>query len=1083
MIVPRNARRSGVRLILALFLPLVAGGGLVSTRAPGQTRAGESPEDRIAALRRQGRYAEAATLAGQDLAAIRANEKTRPYQILSSEWRVKILERAAAAPDSQRLELAWADSARNEAQHCIDQGRFADGILLAQRAISIEQRVLGQEHPDVAEALNDLGALLKGKGDYAAADTTYRAALAMSRRIYGEEHPEIAKTLSNLAILRYVRGDVRSAESLIREALALNNTLADSMDPVLPTITGNLAVVLQAESKYTEAESVYREAIAQYRRIAGETGPTLGVFLNNLGTLCMTRGDYDAAEPLMREALSSQRTILGEDHPSIATCMNNLATLLARKGDMVASEALFVSTLALLHKVLGAEHPAIASCLDNYAVVLRETGNKSEAESVLREVLSMQRRLLGEGHPEMARAMNNLAIIMEDEGRFAAAESLYRESAESSRPLLADGNPMAVYSMGNVAGVLQSQGNCAAAEPLYRDCIEKLRGLLGNEHPDLVRKEIGLGSALWCLGRSQEAKQILEDAATGYEAARLRSGQGMDRATFQASSYPLLAAVDLDLGLGDEAWRATEHDLSRVLFDVLAAAKSRPLSDREQAREDSLLKALGLHERQMNAFLQKAPADTTGEMRKRAQESRSRLLEAEAKWSTLQRDLTLKYPMTQGKPYPPERIQASLLPNQALVGWLEVEVKKGEHISWGYVVRQSGPVAWARLDQGHFAGTDPSLTSSSDSFRRLLTSPDLSQDEVAKAARDMWTRCMRPLDPHLEGVTELIVVPSGPISGVPLEALLDATGRYAGTRFTISYAPSATLYTYLRERSDRRPTRSADQGGGFARGPALLVGDPPFTITQLQEMDREGEAPHWSLAVLDSITYRSAVGGNEEALSHLPRLPGSRAEVLAISLLATSPKLLLGPAASEQEVDRLTESGELRSYSVLHFATHALVDLKRPERSCIVLSRANLPDPLVAAEKGQRIFDGRVTVKEILQNWSLDADLVTLSGCETGSGKQIRGEGTVGFAHAFLQVGARSLLVSLWGVEDSATALLMQRFYQSWWGHRADAGQVSKATALQQAKEWLRTYRDAGGETPYAHPFYWSGFILIGDRD
>ena len=137
---------------------------------------------------------------------------------------------------------------------------------------------------------------------------------------------------------------------------------------------------------------------------------------------------------------------------------------------------------------------------------------------------------------------------------------------------------------------------------------------------------------------------------------------------------------------------------------------------------------------------------------------------------------------------------------------------------------------------------------------------------------------------------------------------------------------------------------------------------------------------------------------------------------------------------------------------------------------------------------GERIFDGKVTAKEILREWELDADLVTLSGCQTALGKAVGGEGYIGLAHAFLQVGARSLIVSLWDVEDKATSLLMQRFYENYTGSYEDERMgrkgepMRKAVALSEAKRWLRNYTDqAEWEPPYAHPYYWAGFILIGD--
>jgi CHAT domain-containing protein len=152
------------------------------------------------------------------------------------------------------------------------------------------------------------------------------------------------------------------------------------------------------------------------------------------------------------------------------------------------------------------------------------------------------------------------------------------------------------------------------------------------------------------------------------------------------------------------------------------------------------------------------------------------------------------------------------------------------------------------------------------------------------------------------------------------------------------------------------------------------------------------------------------------------------------------------------------------------------------------MSQVGLPDRVEAALAGTRIYDGLITAEEVVREWDLDADLVTLSACKTGLGKEVAGEGYIGFAHAFMQSGCRNLLVSLWKVDDEATALLMRRFYENMYGEYGDERDglirepMSKARALQEAKSWLREYTDVNGAKPYRHPYYWSAFVLIGGR-
>src|SRR5262249_20088469 len=138
--------------------------------------------------------------------------------------------------------------------------------------------------------------------------------------------------------------------------------------------------------------------------------------------------------------------------------------------------------------------------------------------------------------------------------------------------------------------------------------------------------------------------------------------------------------------------------------------------------------------------------------------------------------------------------------------------------------------------------------------------------------------------------------------------------------------------------------------------------------------------------------------------------------------------LLLGSDASEARLADLVARDRPCPYRYLHLATHGEADHRRALQSALVLAQDHLPDPVEQALAGQRVYDGRLTAEQILRGWRLDAELVTLSACESGLGRYQGGEGYLGFAQALLLAGARSVVLSLWKVDDTATALLMIRF-------------------------------------------------------
>ncbi len=264
-------------------------------------------------------------------------------------------------------------------------------------------------------------------------------------------------------------------------------------------------------------------------------------------------------------------------------------------------------------------------------------------------------------------------------------------------------------------------------------------------------------------------------------------------------------------------------------------------------------------------------------------------------------------------------------------------------------------------------------------------------------------------------VRSLVIVPSGLLYYFPFEALPGVVQR-----FRVSYSPSASMLVEARNRA-----------GTAAGGPLLALADP--SRGGRRAVERSG-------ALMEA--------GNLESL------PNTRREVRAISSLfgRLNSTVLLGDDATESNFKRR----DLSRYSVIHLATHGILDSESSARSGLVFGTDG------AAE------DGILQVREVYR-LPLRASLVTLSACQSALGRLLTGEGMVGLARAFAYAGAESIVASLWNVNDEASAEFMSRFY----GY-LKAG-ASKEEALRQAKLSM------SAEPRYRHPYYWAPYILIGD--
>jgi CHAT domain-containing protein len=313
---------------------------------------------------------------------------------------------------------------------------------------------------------------------------------------------------------------------------------------------------------------------------------------------------------------------------------------------------------------------------------------------------------------------------------------------------------------------------------------------------------------------------------------------------------------------------------------------------------------------------------------------------------------------------------------------------------------------------------------------RYLNEIRTTKDNPVLAA-ELYSLLLKPVPLDKSG-SRLIVVADGELHLLPFEALIDSERHYVVESHVVSYSPSATVYQLLRS-SARGP-----RGSFFSY---LGMGDVPYG--ERQKMP------------LGSVATRGIRDLN--TLSSLPPLLDSRTEITtAVQALRGKNVLLLGREATEGALKRLP----LDQFRVLHFAVHAVADEQFPDRAGLVL----LADP-VAGE------DGILESREI-SNLPLNADLVILSACDTAAGRLQGQEGVANLSRSFIFAGAKSVVASLWRVQDEATSQLMKGFLT----HLSQ--QQDKGAALRSAK--MDILKKFSGHAP---PFYWAGFILQGEND
>jgi hypothetical protein len=948
-------------------------------------------------------------------------------------------------------------------------GRFAEAIEPAREVAEIRTRLQGADHWQTANARRAVDELRM----IATLPEEGRKAMA-----------SVGELLQN-AHTAHQRGNYAEAEGINRTLLEIRRKWLGEGHPGTALSYNDLAADLYSQGKYAEAEPLCRQALAIRLKALGEGHPDTAGSYNNLALTLYSQGKYAEAEPLCRQALAIRLKALGEGHPGTAASYNNLAANLNAQGKYAEVEPLFRQALAIYLKAQGEGHRDTAGSYNNLANNLYSQGKYAEAEPLYRQALAIWLKALGEGHPDTTGSYNGLAVDLDAQGRYAEAEPLFRQALAIRLKALGEGHPDTAQSYNGLAGNLDAQGKYAEAEPLYRNALAIRLEAQGEGHPDTARGYNNLAANLDEQGKLAEAVANWATAATILKRTRGAQGaSGLERSLNPGRALPALALALARQGQPRDAWIRWESDLARGLLDDLSARQLRPLNPDQRRREADLTGRLQRLDELTTRLI--AKAHRTQDEDRQLDALRRQQNELRGQWVEFQNALAGEYQTYAGKSSTLEEVQKALPPDAALVGWLDVNRRH-----WACLVRRGGAPIWVATP-----GSGP---------EGLCTPHDHRRDRECQIAlatnrpgwRDLATAVARqrlgPLVPHLAGVRHLIVLPSRGLAAVPVEALVAALPEIAPR--PVPTLPDHGIAILAVERN-----RTADLFG-LKAGDVLLEYNgkalhSPSDLAVVPAGDRAVRVPikFWRAGEVRSLeiaagpldiksnpnrpaaqvvlSQRAATevlhpGARGEALAPLP---GTRREVQAVAALFPGGQVttLLGPDATESNLQQLARSGALRTYRFLHLATHGKANPDVALSSAVFLAAE--PDGAAASVDPAALEsapDGRITAEQIVRTWDLDADLVVLSACESGLGRYAEGEGYLGFAQALFVKGARSLVLSQWKVDDRATALLMTRFYQNLLGRRAGlSGPLPKAEALDEAKRWLRelTADEVGGE-------------------
>src|SRR6266545_4388257 len=943
-------------------------------------------------------------------------------------WR-RALTRATTNGDSTGMAALLG----NIGAGLLEDGQVDSASVYLERALALAAAV-GDLRVE-ANAVGTLAGTYEERGDLARARGDYATALTLRDRI-GDTRGTAADH-NNLGLLAQRLGDLDEARRQFDSALALNRR--DGRDEVAATNLVNLAGLASLDGDFGHAEALYRDALTTWR--AHESWADAAVALHGLGQLELRRGDYPAARTALREALAVYART-GPVAEELAV-RRDLAGALAAAGDLQGARdelsraqrradstrappaaragialaradlALQLNTLTDAQRLyaraealyrLGAEPVGEAEAQEGRALLLLARDDAVHAQPLLETALRTQ---LGAGSVRAAaltRVTLGRAVLARGDTA-AARGQLTRAAGELDR----GGDPVAAAAaLGEWAALEAHAGAPIAADSLYRAALDRLGDRIAPEVG--WQLHAGWASVLRGQGATDVAARELRSALAELERPSRSLVLPERRSAFLADKwdvYAQLALVERDRGRVGAAFEASERLRAREMLELLTRGRITTPPDTAEdvvAREQDLRRRIG----ELTHDLDNADAaDQTlrgPDVPLNTSTTRESLLRAQETYADLLLEARERAP----------RHAALVAPDVAT--WQGVARRLTPDAAFiEYLVSDSTTLAFvvtsdtiAVLD----LGTRPQELARLVDFTRSVLTPRPPLRDAERGSDSLWRAPLRRLH-------------------AALIAPVEATGLLAGkTRLTL--VPHAELQ-YL----------------PFA---ALLDGAGHFLI------ERYELAMTPSASVWIALGDRPAAPTGAGVLAFAPRtatLPGSVQEVATIQRLAGSDaQILSGGAATESAFRRLAPTRR-----VLHLATYGVLNKQNPLFSFVQLA----PD---GAE------DGRLEVHEVF-GLHLTADLIVLSACQTGLGSGAladvpAGDDWVGLTRAFLHAGARSVMATLWPVDDWATAALMERIY--------GAGDV----AADPPRALAEAQRALIAAPATAHPFYWAGFLSVG---
>jgi CHAT domain-containing protein/Tfp pilus assembly protein PilF len=969
--------------------------------------------------------------------------------------------------------------------------KFAEAEEAFLRALRIQEQAGADEDRETGYILAHLGEIYANQpGRFGEAEKTLRRALEVLTKTRGSVHPDVIVVLTILSDLYLANSQPAAALDLLRQALAATEQRVGPDHPKTADLLLRLGNVYYEQAAYPSAEGIFNRALEIYEQKLGPEHPSVANALVNLGRSYLAEGRDDLVVNILGRAHRIRQKALGDEHPdTLSVAVTFAAALLSSdKGAAFAIIVLLQPTCRAIERLSGTNDAQTAACLNNLGLALLLQKRNDLAEPVLRKAAAISENLFGPEHPDTARALMNLAGAYEPDYR--KAQPLMERAVGIYERALGDQHPKTAEALNNL-GWMQISGRdwrsayltFVRATGIY---VERTGMDSAAVAKDVIYRSKG--------ELAQNVHAFMGRIEASYELARIDQARAADlaRQTFGIAQWVVQGTAAAAVAQMSTRGAASNITLAGI------ARELQNLSLTEQGLERQLVERVSSHDTWGSSGNKsksgEAWAAATSTLRQTLAQTRERIAALNER---LRRDFPNYYALARPHAVSFEDTQALLRSNEALIQFVV-----SEQGVYAWVLSKEAPLRWVRIsdDESSVVKTAAKLM---QSLGAGVGARAIDKEESGKAARpsavavfdlaaahELYRALIEPIVTDIENKRHLIIVPDGPLTGLPFQLLVASAATAQTTTKTAHWLIRDHAISVLPAVSSLRALRQLAPKTRTATLPFIGFGDPLIgggadpdvckSFAQLMPADEIDATPtRHATPPAPEIDERALPGGgfseggiavaDVDWLRGQPRLAESRCELETLARYKgadAEQTVFVGADATESKVKQLSARGELKNYQVVTFATHGLL----PQEAKGVLEAGLILTP---PAKGSADDDGLLTASEVA-DLDLDADWVILSACNTASGDKTGAETLSGLARAFFYAGARSLLVSHWPVNSRAAVLLTTRAFHE---IEREPG-IGKAEAIRRA---MLSFLANDVPDAWSHPRIWASFALVGE--